>query len=145
VIRPLAPAKMMGFKAEGADGMLGIDLFLFDLRGQEAPGFGIEEKQAPVKEFDGAFKYLPPLVLGVFIALPGRFGDEAIAEILEDFVNLFQKRRFDLVFKDLFRGLYVLIQAAIINPVSTGVLLPSIAFFIIYLRGEGIDMEKTFK
>ncbi|MBU4121235.1 MAG: hypothetical protein KKA48_06750 [Proteobacteria bacterium] len=143
MVCPVAPPETMGLKAEGLDGMFGINLLLFHLGWQKAAGLGVEEEKAPIEELDGAFEYLPSLLLGVFFTLAGSISDETVTNILEDFVNLLEKRGFDFILKELLRSCHVLVQTAGINTEFTGVFLP--LFFALRFRRERVHMEECLK
>ncbi|MEI7751800.1 MAG: hypothetical protein WCJ71_06885, partial [Candidatus Omnitrophota bacterium] len=128
MVGPGSPPETMGLKAEGLNGMLGINLLLFYLGWQKAAGLGVEEEKATIEELDGACEYLPSLLRGVFFTLARSIRDETVTNILKDFVNLLEKRGFYLIFKKLLGSRHVLVQTAGINTEFTGVFLP--LFFV---------------
>jgi hypothetical protein len=143
IVCPVAPPETMGLKAEGLNGMLGINLLFFYLGWQKASGLGVEEEKATIEEFDGAFEYLSSLFLGIFFTFARRIRNETVTNILEDFVNLLEKRGFDFILKKLLRCRHVLVQTAGINTEFTGVFLP--LFFVPRFRRKGIHMEECLK
>ena len=138
-----SPLKFVRLSAQGMDGAGPIGVFHGLFCGQQAAGFGIKKEKAAIEKLNRTFKYLPALLLRIRFTRSSGVENKAVAEILHDFIDLVEKRRFNLAFQNVFRFFPFQVKG---TGVDAYLLFKKVLFLIIrQFRNKGFSMKEVLE